>query len=247
MISQVQQSIKNCIHCLQHEGNLSKVPLHPTVATAPLDLLHIDFTSIEMTMELNQSPRVTNVLVFQDHFMKHAMAYVTPNQTAKMVAKILYQGYTSIFGAPARLLSEWGATFMSSIIDEMCMLLSMKELQTMLYHPQTNRLVERSPQTIMWMIGKLGEDKNGDWPGHLAEIVQAYNATWSAMTGYSLHYLMFECRPWLLVDFYFPTLTSTDVPTRDTSAKHVDEYVATVCHWLMATLWEAQAQSAAEA
>ena len=53
MISQMQQSIKNCIHCLQHEGNLSKAPLHLIVATAPLDLLHIDFTSIEMTMELN--------------------------------------------------------------------------------------------------------------------------------------------------------------------------------------------------
>ena len=53
MISQMQQSIKNCVHCLQHEGNFPKAPLHQIVATAPLDLLHIDFTSIEMTMELN--------------------------------------------------------------------------------------------------------------------------------------------------------------------------------------------------
>ena len=56
MISQMQQSIKSCMCCLQHESNLPKVPLHPIVATAPLDLLHIDFTSIEMTMELNQPP-----------------------------------------------------------------------------------------------------------------------------------------------------------------------------------------------
>ena len=53
MISQMQQSIKNCVHCLQHEGNLPKAPLHPTVATVPLDLLHIDFTSIEMIMKLD--------------------------------------------------------------------------------------------------------------------------------------------------------------------------------------------------
>ena len=39
------------------------------------------------------------------------------------------------------------------------------------YHPQTNGLVERSHQTIMHMIGKLGEDKKADWPSHLAEIV----------------------------------------------------------------------------
>ena len=70
------------MHCLQHKGKLPKAPLHPIVATTPLDLLHVDFTSIEMTMELNQPPRVANVLVFQDHITKQVMAYVTPNQTA---------------------------------------------------------------------------------------------------------------------------------------------------------------------
>ena len=173
----MQQSIKSCVCCLQHEGDLPKASLHPTVATTPMDLLHIDFTSIKMTMELNQMPRVTKVLVFQDHFMKHVMAYVTPDQTAKTVAMFLYQGYISIFRAPARLLSEHGANFMSSIIDKMYTLLGMKKLQTTLYHPQTNGLVERSHQTVMQMIRKLGEDKKADWPGHLAEIVQAYNAT----------------------------------------------------------------------
>ena len=153
------------------------MPLHLIVASAPLDLLCIDFTSIETTMELNQPPRVTNVLVFQRHFTNHIIVYVTPNQTAKTVAKFLYQGYISIFRVPARLLSNWGANFMSSITDKMCTLLGMKKLKTMPYHPQTNELVERSHQTIMQMIRKLGEDKKADWPGHLAEIVQAYNAT----------------------------------------------------------------------
>ena len=133
MTNQMQQSIKSCMCCLQHEANLSKVPLHPIVATAPLDLLHVDFTSIEMTLELNRLPKVANVLVFQDHFMKHIMAYVTPNQTTKMITKFLYQGYISIFGAPARLLGDQVANFMSSIIDEMCKLLGMKKLQTTPY------------------------------------------------------------------------------------------------------------------
>ena len=155
----MRQSIKTCMHCLQHEGGLSKAPLHPIVATAPLDLLHVDFASIETTLELNQSPRVTNVLAFQDHFTKHALAYVTPDQTAKTVAKYLYQGYVLIFGALARLLSDRGANFISSVINEMCKILGMEKLQTMPYHPQTNGLVERSHQTIVRMIRKLGKDK----------------------------------------------------------------------------------------
>ena len=28
---------------------------------------------------------------FQDHFTKHVLAYVTPNQTAKTIAKFLYE------------------------------------------------------------------------------------------------------------------------------------------------------------
>ena len=63
MTNQMQQSIKSCTCCLQYEGNLSKVPLHLIAATALLDLLHVDFTSIEMSLELNRLP-VTNVLVF---------------------------------------------------------------------------------------------------------------------------------------------------------------------------------------
>ena len=242
MVNQMQQSIKSCIHCLQHEGNLPKAPLHPIVATAPLDLLHIDFTSIEMTMELNKLPRVANILVFQDHFTKHVLAYVTLYQTAKTVAKFLHQGYISIFGAPARLLSDRGANFMSSIIDKLCKILSVKKLWTTPYHPQTNWLVERSHQTIVRMIRKLGEDKQANLPGHLAEIVHTYNATWSAVTGYSPHCLMFGWRPRLPFDFYFPTFRSMETPMRGTSAKHVDEYVATVHEQLRATFHKALAQ-----
>ena len=92
MTNRVQQSIKSCMHCLQHEGNLPKVPLHLIVSTAPMDLLHVDFTSIEMTMEPNRSPKVTNVLVFQDHFTKHVVVYVTPQPDHKDSFQVFVSG-----------------------------------------------------------------------------------------------------------------------------------------------------------
>ena len=161
------------------------------MATAPLDLLHVDFTSIETMLEPNQSPRIANILMFQDHFMKHMLTYVTPDQTAKTLAKFLYGEYISIFGALARLLSDRGGNFTSNVFEEMSKIFGIKQLQTMPYHPQMNGLVERSHQTIMHMIRKLAEDKKADWPSHLAEIAHAYNVTQSAVTGYSPHYLMF--------------------------------------------------------
>ena len=86
------------------------------------------------------------------------------------------------------------------------------------------------------MIGKLGEDKKASWPSHLAEIVHAYNATQSAVTGYSPHYLMFGQWPRLLVDFVFPTIGINEALTREASAKHVDMYVASVRDRLGTTL-----------
>ena len=122
--------------------------------------------------------------------MKHVLTYVTPNQTAKTITKFLYQGNISVFGDLARLLSDRGASFMSSVIEELCKLLGIRKLQTIPYHPQTNGLVERSHQMII--IVKLGEDKNANWASHLAETVHAYNATHSTIEGYSPHYLMFR-------------------------------------------------------
>ena len=167
-------------------------------------------------------------LVFQDHFTKYVLAYVTPDQTAKTIAKFLYGGFISIFGAPARLLSDRGTSFTSNIIQELCEILGIQQLWTMPYQPQANGLVRRSHQTIMCMIGKLGEDKKADWPSHLAEIVHAYNVTRSAVTGYSSHYLMFGRQPRLPVNFIFPTVGSIKAPTREASTRKLDTYIASV-------------------
>ena len=81
----------------------------------------------------------------------------------------------------------------------------------------------------------------------MAEITHTYNATQSAVTGYSPHYLMFGQWPRLLDDFVFPTVGSNEAPMREASAKHVDMYVASIWDTLRTALWEAQAQSMAEA
>ena len=197
-------------------------------------------------LELNRLPKVANVLVFQDHFMKQVMAYVTPNQMAKLLPSSCTR-VTSSSSEPwpsswaIRVLTSWAASLMR------CVGSSARRNCGSHIPPTMNGLVERSHQTIMQMIRKLGEDKKAHWPGHLSEKVHAYNATQSALTGYSPHYLMFGCRPWLPIDFYFSTIRSAEVPKWGTSTKHVDKYVATAHDQLRATLWEAQAQSMAEA
>ena len=85
-------------------------------------------------------------------------------------------------------------------------LYGVQKLRTSPYHAQTNGQVERMNQKIICMIRKLEEDRKACWSEHLPELLLAYNATHSAMTGYSPYYLLFSRRPRIQVDYLFPTL-----------------------------------------
>ena len=80
---QMQRAISGCERCIQHEGVHTKALLQTILVTFPLELLHMDFTSIEMTMEVDQPLHEVNVLVFYDHLTRYIVAYGTPDQTAK--------------------------------------------------------------------------------------------------------------------------------------------------------------------
>ena len=56
------------------------------------------------------------------------------------------------------------------------------------------------------MIGKLEEDKKACWSCYLPELLLAYNATHSAVMGYSPHFLLFGRRSRIPVDYQFPTI-----------------------------------------
>ena len=162
------------------------------MATAPLQLVHLDFTSFETTMNLNKSPKVEHILVIVDHFTRYTRAYVTKDQKALTAAKTLYEGFISIFGAPKRILTDQGKAFTSEVVEQLCSQFRISQSITTAYHPEGNGQVEQSHQTLGRMIGKLEDEYKGQWPRHLSKLTHAYNSTRSAMTGYSPHFLMFS-------------------------------------------------------
>jgi hypothetical protein len=169
------------------------------------------------------------------------MAYVTPDQKAKTVARYLWEGYITVLGVPAKLISDQGPCFEAQIIQELCDLLGIQKIRTTSYHPQGNGQVERAHQTIMHMIGKLEEDEKDDWPSRIHALTHAYNCTRSAVTGYSPHYLMFGRRPRMPIDFYFPSYQSLQ------RLKKVDDYVADLQKKIVDSFRTAEALSQAEA
>ena len=214
MTRDLRNCIKKCGHCRKYEAAPPVVPMKPLTCSGPGELLHVDFTSIEETVPLKEDPVIRNVLVLQDHFSKYVVAYVVKDQTARTATETLRNGYFGLLGAPAYLVSDQGKAFTGHVITHLCEQYGVQKLRTSPYHAQTNGQVERMNQTIICMIGKLEEDRKACWSKHLPELLLAYNATRSTVTGCSPYYLLFGRRPRIPVDYLFPTLRDSPHQTK---------------------------------
>ena len=204
MTQDLRNRIKKCCCCRKYEAAPPVAPMKPLTCSGPGELLHVDFTSIEETVPLKEDPVICNVLVLQDHFSKYIVVYVVKDQTTCTATETLRNGYFRLFGAPAYLVSDQGKAFTGHVIMHLCELYGVQKLRTSPYHAQTNSQVKRMNQMIICMIGKLEEDRKACWSKHLPELLLAYNATCSAVTGYSPYYLLFGRRPRISVDYFLP-------------------------------------------
>ncbi len=71
MSMQVEEYIKNCGECVTHKTPIQRsAPLHQIVSHGPMDLVCMDFLSMEP-----DSKGISNVLVVTDHFTRYAQAH----------------------------------------------------------------------------------------------------------------------------------------------------------------------------
>jgi len=79
-----------------------------------------------------------NVLVVTDHFTRCTQAYPSKNQTARTTSRVLFDQFISHYGFPARIHSDQGANFMSSLVRELCDVAGIDKSNTTPYHPMGN-------------------------------------------------------------------------------------------------------------
>ena len=206
MAQRMMLSVCNCEKCRIFEAKPQIPPMEPILCTKPLDLVHIDYVSMEVTVGVKEKTVVKNVLVVEDHFTCYTQAFVTNNHTARMTACVLYNEFFLVFGFPRRLMSDQASEFTGQVISELCDLLGVTKIRMSPYHLQTNGTVKRVHQTLRRMIAKMDPEKRAKWPSHSGPILITYNVTRSLITGYSPYFLMFGRRPRLPVDLLFPTV-----------------------------------------
>ena len=131
------------------------------MVTTPLQLVHFNFTSFKTTTNLHESPKIENALVIVDHFTGYTRAYVTKDQKASTAARILYEGFILISGAPKKILMDQGKTFTGEVVEQLCSQFGIIQSTMTTHHPQGNGQVERVHQTLGRMIGKLEDEFKG--------------------------------------------------------------------------------------
>ena len=191
----VNKWVENCGRCIRRKAPVQLAQLNPIHTTRPMELVCIDFLSLERS-----KGGYEHILVITDHFTRYAQAIPCRNQTAHTTAKALYENFIRYYSFPERLHSDQGRNFESKVIKELCRLAGTAKSRTTPYHPMGNGSVERQNQTLLKMLGTLDPDKKCDWKSYVGPLVQAYNATRSDATGYSPHYLMFGWNPRIAID-----------------------------------------------
>ena len=196
----VREYVRQCQRCIVSKmaEPAGRAPLESIVTSRPLQLVCIDFWSAE-----DSHNRSVDVLVMTDHFTRLAQAFACRDQSAKQVAKVLWDKYFCVYGFPERIHSDQGASFESELIAELLRFSGVRKSHTTPYHPMGNGSVERFNRTLGNMIRALPSDSKQDWPRRLQTLTFMYNCTAHETTGYAPFYLMFGRVPRLPVDILF--------------------------------------------
>ena len=195
----VRHKLKQCMPCLQGKAPnlLDKAALGHIKATQPMELLSIDYLSLE-----ESKGRYNSILVATDVFTKFAWALPTRNQTAITTAKALYEEIFLPYGYPARIHSDQGRNFEGNVIRQLCKLMGTEKSRTTPYHPMGNP-VEQFNRSLLGMLRTLSADQKANWKSEVQSLAHAYNCTINDSTGFSPFHLMFGRKPRLPIDVVF--------------------------------------------
>ena len=186
----ITEYVTNChwFHVAKGQYTGSKTQHWSFVANNPLDLLCLDFLKVNPSRDGKK-----NILVLTDAFTKFSQAFVTNNQKAPTVTKILVDTWVYIYGILACIHSNKGQSFENAIKSKLYFMYNTKQSMTTPYNPCGNSICKRFNHTLLGLLQSPSKEKSC-WPLHVPSLVIAYNAMPHRITGYQPYELMFGCK-----------------------------------------------------
>ena len=145
------------------KGRQQLAPLQPYHADAPMELVHMDY----LTIEHGKTGKDVNILIITDPYSRFAQAIKTPNQRAFTTAQAAYDHFFSKYGFPEKIVTDQGTNFESHLFQDLCKIADITKLRTTSYHPQGNGNSERFNSTLINMIRTLEQEHKVKWTKYL--------------------------------------------------------------------------------
>ena len=107
MLEQAKEYVGSCRRCQMAKGRQQLAPLQPYHADSPMELVHMDY----LTIEHGRTQKDVNILIITDHYSRFAQAIKTPNQTAYATAQAAWDHFFSKYGFPDKIVTDQGTQF----------------------------------------------------------------------------------------------------------------------------------------
>jgi ribonuclease HI len=183
--------------------------------TWPLQRWGLDIVGLLPTAQRN----LKFAFVAVEYFTKWIEARAVSTITSKTAQKFFWQNIVCRFRVPSELIVDNDKQFDSQDFRNFCLSIGTKPAFALVYHPQSNDVVERANGKIFTAIKKrLLDDKKGKWANQLPEVVWALNTTECRETGFTPFHLLYGS------EAMTPQEIKHGSPRTSTSAVHdVDE------------------------
>ena len=176
------------------------------------------------------------VLTLVDVATRYPEAIPLKSISTEAVAEALVEIFSRL-GIPDEILSDRGSQFTSDVMREVYRLLSVAQVLSAPYHPQTNGLVERFNASLKTMLKRLMTSRPKDWDRYIPAALFAYREIPQESSGFSPFELLYGRLVKGPSQLLYDTWTQRE---KDSERLEVSEYVTKLSSLLQERVKEAQ-------
>ena len=193
----ITQYVRGCATCQTCKVNTH--PIKPTLMPIPHsgDTRPWQTITIDHITDLPLSNGYDAIQVVVDHDVSKAAIFTPCNKTitATECMRLLWTEVFSLFGFPAKIISDRGPQFASTAFQELHNQLGIHTSLSTAYHPQTDGQTERVNQEIDAALRFYCTTDPEGWSGKLKEFQFAHNTRSHSVTKKSPSELLFGYQP----------------------------------------------------
>jgi len=196
--------VKSCLACRRRK---TPRPLRagirePRLATRPNETLAIDLVG-PLIQSLDGNVWVLTMI---DQFSKWPVAVAIPDKSSTVIADAIFRFWICEKGVPFRIITDQGKELISKGMQQLCLKLGIKKVQTGGYNPTGNSTIERFHRYFMASLCILFQKEVPDWDKYIPPILFSYRASVNDTTGFSPFFLETGREPNLPLHTFFPFL-----------------------------------------